>query len=115
MTDQNSVPKFRSRLKGKIRERNFSEVVCTVCGGPFSEPIHDDCLPPKNAVPGSHPLAGNGIREQYFWPPKVRWAKDWGWLNVQDSTDGSWHCIPAKEAPTGYVRLAQIYKQERLA
>jgi hypothetical protein len=91
-------PKFRSQnavpLKPQNRERNF-----------FDEP--DD--PPKNSVPGLHPLRGT----EFFWPPQVRWARERGWLRVQDPSDGAWHEIWAKEAPTGYVRLANAAREER--
>lgn len=44
-----------------------------------------------------------------FWPPKVVWAREQGWLNVRDPW-GTWHSIPAKEAPSGYVKLAMKAK-----
>lgn len=45
-----------------------------------------------------------------FWPPRVVWAREQGWLRVRDPW-GTWHEIRAKEAPTGYPRLASQAKR----
>jgi hypothetical protein len=45
------------------------------------------------------------------WPPKIVWARERGWLNVQDPEDGSWHQIPAKQAPSGWARIASAEKR----
>lgn len=47
-----------------------------------------------------------------LWPPRVVWARELGWLNVRDPW-GQWHSIPAKDAPSGYVRLANQAKGKR--
>lgn len=47
-----------------------------------------------------------------FWPPKVTWARELGWVRVRDPW-GEWHEIPLREAPTGYGRLASLEKLER--
>jgi hypothetical protein len=44
-----------------------------------------------------------------FWPPRVVWGREKGWLVVRDPW-GDWHGIPAKEAPRGYVKLAMQSK-----
>lgn len=44
-----------------------------------------------------------------FWPPRVVWAREQGWINVRDPW-GTWHSIPAREAPAGYARLAMKAK-----
>lgn len=46
-----------------------------------------------------------------FWPPRVVWARELGWLNVRDPW-GQWHQIPLKQAPTGYGWLATQAKRE---
>lgn len=66
---------------------------------------------PEKTVFRIDPIDEYGIRNS-FWPPKVVWAREMGWLRVRDPW-GTWHEIPAKEAPTGYPRLANIDKQER--
>ena len=43
-------------------------------------------------------------------PPRVVWAREQGWLNVRDPW-GEWHSIPAKQAPTGYARIASKAKR----
>ncbi len=45
-----------------------------------------------------------------FWPPKIRWAGTLGWLNVQDPVTGEWFSIPAKGAPSGWVKIASDAK-----
>lgn len=40
-----------------------------------------------------------------FWPPRVVWSSERGYLSVRDPW-GDWHVIPAKQAPSGYVRIA---------
>jgi hypothetical protein len=42
---------------------------------------------------------------EFFWPPRVVWAREQGWLNVRDPW-GQWHAMPARDAPFGYARLA---------
>ena len=49
------------------------------------------------------------------WGPDIRWARERGMLNVQDPFDGTWHQIRAKEAPTGYSRLATLLRQRRMS
>lgn len=49
-------------------------------------------------------------KEYLFWPPRVVWSRERGWLNVQDPVDGTWHCIRAKDAPSGWARLASEAK-----
>jgi len=44
-----------------------------------------------------------------FWPPRILWAREHGWLNVRDPW-GQWHSIEAKDAPSGYARLASQEK-----
>lgn len=66
----------------------------------------------KDSVFCSDPIyRKNRKTETSFWPPRVVWAREMGWLNVRDPEDGTWFSIPAKEAPTGYPRLAQRAKQ----
>lgn len=43
--------------------------------------------------------------------PRVVWSRDVGWLNVRDPGDGSWHSIPAKDAPRGWLDLARESKK----
>lgn len=43
-------------------------------------------------------------------PPRCRWAKEFGYLLVQDPEDGAWHSIHKDDAPTGYRQHAM---QER--
>jgi hypothetical protein len=45
-----------------------------------------------------------------FWPPKVVWSREKGWLNIRDHETGEWFSIPAREAPRGYMRLAMVAK-----
>jgi len=40
----------------------------------------------------------------------VVWASELGWLNVRDPW-GDWHSIPARDAPSGYVWLANEAKR----
>jgi hypothetical protein len=40
----------------------------------------------------------------------VIWGREQGWLNVRDPW-GQWHSILAREAPTGYARLATLAKR----
>lgn len=61
----------------------------------------------------SIPNTARERRESNFWPPKVAWSRERGWLNVRDPHDGAWYSIPAKEAPRGYVRLANEAKGRR--
>ncbi len=46
-----------------------------------------------------------------FWPPRVVWSRETGWVNVRDPW-GEWHSIPAKEAPSGYPRIASEMKRQ---
>ena len=43
--------------------------------------------------------------------PTVLWAREKGWLTVQDPVDGTWFKIPAKQAPSGWARLASEAKK----
>jgi len=52
---------------------------------------------------------GNEFGKEGFWPPRIVWSRELGWLNIRDPW-GSWHSIPAKEAPSGYVHLANQAK-----
>jgi hypothetical protein len=68
--------------------------------------------PEKNRIPYS---SIGGIRNTEtgaadFWPPRVVWAREMGWLRVRDQW-GKWHEILAKEAPDGYPRLATLEKR----
>lgn len=60
---------------------------------------------PRPGVPPIYRDAGTSN----FWPPKVVWASEQGWLNVRDPW-GQWHSIRAKEAPSGWARLASREK-----
>jgi hypothetical protein len=46
------------------------------------------------------------MTEKDFWPPKVVFGNERGWLNVRDSETGQWFSIPARGAPRGWVDLA---------
>lgn len=48
-----------------------------------------------------------------LFPPRVRWSQYRGYLNVRDPFTGEWHCIAAREAPTGYAALATAAKYSR--
>lgn len=52
-------------------------------------------------------------RESEFFPPRIRWARELGWLLVRDPVDGTWHSIQAKDAPTGWVKIANEAKRGR--
>jgi hypothetical protein len=59
-----------------------------------------------------HPRIYTGMRDEIdLGLPRVIWGREQGWLNVQDPGDGSWHSIPAKQAPTGWARLATMAKR----
>lgn len=47
------------------------------------------------------------------WPPLVEWAREKGVLRVRDPKDCTWFLILAKDAPSGYVRLANLAKYGR--
>jgi hypothetical protein len=64
--------------------------------------------PPEKSRMRIPPIGEDGI-QKLFWPPRVVWAREQGWLNVRDPW-GQWHSIPASEAPTGYPRLASQEK-----
>ena len=49
-----------------------------------------------------------------FGLPRIVWAREQGWLNVQDPTDGTWFSILAKDAPTGWPRIASATKRQSL-
>jgi hypothetical protein len=57
--------------------------------------------------------AASGIptnsKDPGFFPPRVVWAREHGWINVRDPW-GQWHSIPLRQAPTGYGRLASEAK-----
>jgi hypothetical protein len=68
--------------------------------------------PSKNSDSGSGIYIG-GNRSLSFWPPKIVWSRQRGWLNVRDPETGQWFGIPAKEAPSGWARIATAAKRER--
>jgi hypothetical protein len=45
------------------------------------------------------------------WPPTIAWSRERGWLNVQDPYSGMWVSIPARDAPQGWVRLANAARK----
>ena len=57
-------------------------------------------------------MTDDEIRDEY-WPPKILWAREKGWLAVRDPVSGEWFEILAKEAPRGWARLAQQAKYGR--
>jgi hypothetical protein len=59
---------------------------------------------------GKIPNPGYIYRDSGFFPPRVIWGREQGWLNVRDPW-GQWHSIRAREAPTGYARLATLAKR----
>jgi hypothetical protein len=61
---------------------------------------------PELKDPGSLPID----KDLGCFPPKVVWGREQGWLNVRDPW-GQWHSIRAREAPTGYARLATLAKR----
>jgi hypothetical protein len=68
---------------------------------------------PIDSIPSIDPILSNsGIYEPdpAWWPPRVVWANQRGWLNVRDPWTGEWFQIPAREAPTGYVKHANTAK-----
>jgi hypothetical protein len=64
--------------------------------------------PPEKSDMRIPPIGGYTIQKD-FWPPRVVWGREQGWLNVRDPW-GTWHSIPSKEAPSGYVKLAMKAK-----
>jgi hypothetical protein len=68
-------------------------------------------VPPIYRDAGTSDLGLNRGRNasDEFWPPKVVWASEQGWLNVRDPW-GQWHSIRAKDAPSGWARLASREK-----
>lgn len=64
--------------------------------------------PPEKSRMRIPPIGEDTIQE-VFWPPRVVWGRELGWVNVRDPW-GTWHSIPAKEAPSGYVKLAMKAK-----
>jgi hypothetical protein len=56
------------------------------------------------------PLNRGNRERNSFWPPSIVWALERGWLNVQDPADGTWFSIPARQAPTGWARIATAAK-----
>lgn len=65
--------------------------------------------PSKSSIPNSHLYSReSGIDK--FWPPRVVWARELGWLNVRDPW-GQWHQIPLKEAPSGWGQLANLARR----
>jgi hypothetical protein len=51
-------------------------------------------------------------QEDGLFPPRIRWGREMGWLNVRDPFTGEWHAILAREAPTGYAAIATFEKYE---
>jgi hypothetical protein len=45
-----------------------------------------------------------------YFPPRIGWSAERGWLRVQDPHDGSWPEVLAKAATSGWVRLAMANK-----
>jgi hypothetical protein len=48
---------------------------------------------------------GDPHSDNKFWPVRVVWGRERGLLSVRDPW-GDWHVIGAKQAPSGYVRIA---------
>jgi hypothetical protein len=48
--------------------------------------------------------------ESLFWPPRIVWGREYGWLNVRDPVDGTWFSIPVREAPRGWGGIASMQK-----
>lgn len=40
------------------------------------------------------------------WPFRVVWARQRGWIEVEDPETGEWFEIPAQGAPRGWVKIA---------
>jgi hypothetical protein len=43
-------------------------------------------------------------------PPRCRWSKEFGYLNIQDPETGEWLSIHKDDAPTGYRQHAMQEK-----
>jgi len=48
-----------------------------------------------------------------WWPPRIEWAQEMGWLRVRCPWTGQWFEVAAKEAPRGWPRIAQEEKLRR--
>jgi hypothetical protein len=75
-------------------------------GGPVSTPA-------VSVDPGAQELAAIETQAIKYWPVDVCWARERGWLRVRDPFTGQWHEMLAKEAPSGWSRLASMHKAER--
>lgn len=53
------------------------------------------------------------MSEFRHWPFRVVWARQKGWLEVEDPFTGQWHEVFAKDAPQGWVRLAMDARDPR--
>jgi len=58
------------------------------------------------------PVARARVEEDGLFPPRIRWGREMGWLNVRDPFTGEWHSMLAREAPTGYAAIATREKYE---
>lgn len=64
---------------------------------------------------GSHSRLGSGNRSfpEPMFPPRVWWAPWKGWLYCQDPISSEVHAIQARDAPTGWARIASEAKHGR--
>jgi hypothetical protein len=46
------------------------------------------------------------LDEIRFWPHRLTWAKDLGWLEVEDPISGEWHQVHKDDAPRLWVQIA---------
>jgi hypothetical protein len=53
------------------------------------------------------------LPEMKYWPVRVVWARERGWLEVRDPWDGTWFQIQAKGAPSGWVQQAMNNRDPR--
>jgi len=47
-----------------------------------------------------------------FFPPRVVWAREMGWINVRDQW-GQWHSIEARDAPRSWLDLLRLARKAR--
>jgi len=66
---------------------------------------------PRNEEVKSEEVSWPKIR---IWPFRVRWARQFGWMYVEDPIDGSWHQIATEDAPRQWVIEAQRVKYGRM-